>query len=162
MMNNFNDECKMMNFLKMMNKKTMSTLRYSSFIILHSSLILLLNLTESHAQKVPTFQVLSLSGRVREGLFSLNGKWQYIIDPYETGFYDYRYMERGAKDKDAYWNSDVPSNPTEKIEHGYSDKNTLNVPSDWNSQAEKFLYYEGTVWYKKSFNFDRLNERKIN
>ena len=23
--------------------------------------------------------------------FSLNGKWNYIIDPYETGYYDYRY-----------------------------------------------------------------------
>ena len=24
---------------------------------------------------------------------SLNGKWQYIVDTYETGFYDYRYNE---------------------------------------------------------------------
>jgi beta-glucuronidase len=23
---------------------------------------------------------------------SLNGPWQYIVDPYETGFYDYRYL----------------------------------------------------------------------
>jgi beta-glucuronidase len=121
--------------------------------MLQSSLILLLNLTESHAQKVPS------SEGFREDI-SLNGKWQYIMDPYETGFYDYRYMERGAKDKDAYWNSDVPSNPSEKIEHGYSDKNTLNVPSDWNSQAEKFLYYEGTVWYKKSFDFDKKTNNK--
>lgn len=22
--------------------------------------------------------------------FSLNGEWQYIMDPYETGFYDHR------------------------------------------------------------------------
>lgn len=25
---------------------------------------------------------------------SLNGKWHYIIDPYETGFYNYRFKEK--------------------------------------------------------------------
>ena len=24
--------------------------------------------------------------------FSLNGRWNYIIDPYETGYYEYRYV----------------------------------------------------------------------
>ena len=88
---------------------------------------------------------------------SLNGKWQYIIDPYETGFYDYRYQEKNANDPEAYWNTDVPKNKTDRKEHGYSDKYTLNVPGDWNSQAAKFLYYEGTVWYKKSFDFVQSN-----
>ncbi|MFL5740241.1 MAG: glycoside hydrolase family 2 protein [Flavisolibacter sp.] len=84
---------------------------------------------------------------------SLNGSWQYIVDPYETGFYDYRYQERRQNDREAYWNSDVPDNKTDRKEHGYTDKYTLKVPDDWNSQDPKFLYYEGTVWYKKSFDF---------
>lgn len=88
---------------------------------------------------------------------SLDGKWQYIIDPYETGFYDYRWEEKKENDREAYWNSDVPENKTDRKEHGYSDKYTLNVPGDWNSQAAKFLYYEGTVWYKKSFDFQKSN-----
>jgi beta-glucuronidase len=88
---------------------------------------------------------------------SLNGKWQYIVDPYETGFYDYRWTEKRENDKEAYWNSDVPQNKTDRKEHGYSDKYTLNVPGDWNSQEPKFLYYEGTVWYKKSFDFQKTN-----
>ena len=82
---------------------------------------------------------------------SLNGRWQYIIDPYETGFYNYRWQERAEGDPEAYWNTEVPDNKTDRKEHGWSDKYSLNVPGDWNSQAEKFLYYEGTVWYKKSF-----------
>jgi beta-glucuronidase len=86
---------------------------------------------------------------------NLNGKWQYIMDPYETGFYDYRYKERRENDREAYWNSDVPENKTDRKEHGYSDKYILNVPGDWNHQAPKFLYYEGTVWYKKSFDYIR-------
>jgi beta-glucuronidase len=88
---------------------------------------------------------------------SLNGKWQYIIDPYETGFYDYRLKERAEKDREAYWNNDIPDNKSDRKEHGYIDKYTLNVPGDWNSQEEKLLYYEGTVWYKKSFDFHKSN-----
>lgn len=84
---------------------------------------------------------------------SLNGKWQYIIDPYETGFYDYRYKELAEKNPDAYWNSGVPANKTEKKEHGYIDKYSLEVPGDWNHQKPELLYYEGTVWYRKSFDY---------
>jgi beta-glucuronidase len=88
---------------------------------------------------------------------SLNGQWQYIMDPYETGFYGYRWLERNANDKEAYWNTDVPENKTDRKEHGYTNKQTLRVPGDWNSQAEKFLYYEGTVWYKRTFNYKKQN-----
>ncbi|MDQ8004428.1 MAG: glycoside hydrolase family 2 TIM barrel-domain containing protein [Pedobacter sp.] len=89
---------------------------------------------------------------------SLNGKWQYIIDIYETGFYDYRYKERAENDPEAYWNTDVPAHSLDRKEHGYNDTYTLNVPGDWNSQADKFLYYEGTVWYKKSFDYQKSSK----
>ncbi|MDF3079157.1 MAG: Beta-glucuronidase [Sphingobacteriaceae bacterium] len=88
---------------------------------------------------------------------SLNGKWQYIVDPFETGSYDSRSRERKETDREAYWNTDIPENKTDRKEFGYTDKNTLVVPGDWNSQAEKFLYYEGTIWYKKSFDYQQIN-----
>ena len=88
---------------------------------------------------------------------SLNGTWQYIIDPYGTGFYDYRYNERPENDREAYWTTDEPVNKTERKEHKFTEKYTLQVPGDWNSQAEKFLYYEGIVWYKKLFDFAKSN-----
>src|SRR5882757_5158063 len=86
---------------------------------------------------------------------NLDGKWQYIIDPYETGFYDYRFKERRESDREAYWSSDIPDNKSDRKEHGYIDKYTLNVPGDWNSQSPVFTYYEGTVWYKKSFDYKK-------
>lgn len=86
---------------------------------------------------------------------SLNGRWQYIIDPYETGFYDYRYKELNPANGDAYWNTDIPASKTDKKEHGYIDKYSLTVPGDWNHQQPEFLYYEGTVWYKKSFDYSK-------
>lgn len=84
---------------------------------------------------------------------SLNGEWSYIIDPYETGFYNYRYSEREEEDREAYWSSDVPRDKSDRLEHGYNEKYTLNVPGDWNSQDRVFLYYEGSVWYKRSFDY---------
>jgi len=36
----------------------------------------------------------------KRNTIALNGKWQYIIDPYETGFLDYRFVERNPKDKE--------------------------------------------------------------
>ena len=95
---------------------------------------------------------------VRKSL-SLNGKWQYIVDPYETGFYDYRYKEKKEKDKEAYWNTAIQSSKLDRKEHGYSDANTLMVPGDWNSQDRQFLYYEGTVWYQKSFDYQKTNTK---
>jgi beta-glucuronidase len=89
---------------------------------------------------------------------SLNGNWLYIMDPYGTGFYDYRWKERDIKDREAYWNCDVPADKTDLKEYGYIDKYTLKVPGDWNSQDVKFLDYEGTVWYKKSFDFAGLKK----
>lgn len=88
---------------------------------------------------------------------SLNGKWQYIADPYETGFYDYCYEEMRESDAGHIGTMMNPKNKTNCKECGYIDKYTLNLPGDWNSQDAKFLYYERTIWYKKSFDFTKSN-----
>ena len=90
---------------------------------------------------------------------SLNGNWQYLIDPYGTGFYDYRFKERKENDLEAYWNTDKPINKTDRKEFGFSDKYLLKVPGDWNSQDPRFLYYEGIVWYKKTFDYLKKDEQ---
>jgi len=89
---------------------------------------------------------------------SLDGKWAYIIDPYETGFYDYRYKELAPDNSAAYWNSDQPQSKYDRKEFGYdTTRYSLRVPGDWNSQDPKFLYYEGSVWYKKTFDYSKDN-----
>lgn len=89
---------------------------------------------------------------------SLNGTWQYIIDPYETGFYNYRFRERAEKDLGAYWNKPVITKKTDWTEHDYKAPYTLTVPGDWNSQDKVFLYFEGTVWYQRYFDKPALSE----
>ncbi|MCG9972855.1 glycoside hydrolase family 2 protein [Christiangramia crocea] len=91
---------------------------------------------------------------------SLNGTWNYIIDTYETGFYNYRWKEKNENDPEAYWNKPVVNNPSDRREHGYTDANTLQVPGDWNSQDNIFKYYEGTVWYQREFDAPNLEENQ--
>lgn len=88
---------------------------------------------------------------------SLNGTWNYIVDQYETGFYDYRFKERAPNDAEAYWNNPIQVNRWDRKEHGYNEKYSLKVPGDWNSQDAKFLFYEGTLWYQRTFDYKKSN-----
>jgi beta-glucuronidase len=92
---------------------------------------------------------------------TLNGTWHYIIDPYETGFYNYRSKERDENDKEAYWSKPNEENKIDRIEHGYAAPYEIKVPGDWNSQKEVFKFYEGTVWYQREFDIPQMekNER---
>src|SRR4030095_14534075 len=47
-----------------------------------------------------------------------------------------------------------PSGKEDFYEYNFSTQETLDVPGDWNSQREALKYYEGTIWYKKSFSYD--------
>ena len=88
-------------------------------------------------------------------VLSLNGSWNYIIDPYENGFYDYRReaFDQSKSGKGGYYDNQKPSTAQEPelIEYDFDHSPALQVPGDWNSQDPKLLYYEGTIWYKKSF-----------
>ena len=82
---------------------------------------------------------------------NLGGRWQTIIDPYENGYYDYRYQPSPS----GYFKNAKPKSPSDLIEYDFDTSQQLNVPGDWNSQDERLLFYEGTVWYKKSFDYQK-------
>ncbi|MDP4239125.1 MAG: glycoside hydrolase family 2 TIM barrel-domain containing protein [Bacteroidota bacterium] len=91
---------------------------------------------------------------------SLNGKWNYIIDPYETGYYDYRYMpydESPAPSNGAFYLDKKQADKTELIEYSFDKSPTLWVPGDWNSQDNRLLYYEGTIWYRRTFDYKKAD-----
>ncbi|HMC00410.1 MAG TPA: glycoside hydrolase family 2 TIM barrel-domain containing protein [Flavobacteriaceae bacterium] len=91
---------------------------------------------------------------------SLNGKWHYIVDPYENGYYNYRleaFDKSKNPSKDAYFLNSKPRNISDRIEYDFDLSESINVPGDWNSQDDKLFYYEGTVWYKKSFNYKKTD-----
>jgi beta-glucuronidase len=87
---------------------------------------------------------------------SLNGRWSYIIDPYENGYYDYRHMpfDQSASGKGGFYDDRKPKDKTDWVEYDFDASPTMKVPGDWNSQAEKLQLYEGTVWLRQVFQAD--------
>ncbi len=84
----------------------------------------------------------------REGA-SLNGRWHTIVDPYENGFYDYRRQPRAH----GYFDDAPPVNKSDLVEYDFARSPTLDVPGDWNTQRPELLYYEGTLWYERRFDW---------
>ena len=94
---------------------------------------------------------------------SLNGHWKYIVDPYENGYYNYRYEpfdKQKNPGKGAFFKNAKPENPSDLVEYDFDKMDSIVVPGDWNTQKEKLFYYEGTVWYKKSFDYDLTKNTK--
>jgi beta-glucuronidase len=87
---------------------------------------------------------------------SLNGKWHTIVDPYENGYYDYRYEPSATH----YGLNQKPQSESDRIEYDFDASPTLNVPGDWNSQRAELGLYEGTIWYKTSFKASRSAEQR--
>ncbi|WP_421801081.1 glycoside hydrolase family 2 protein [Flagellimonas sp.] len=93
---------------------------------------------------------------------SLNGAWHYIVDPYENGYYNYRYEPFDQQEQpsaNAYFTNTKPKSPSDLIEYNFDEADTLQVPGDWNTQKEKLYYYEGTIWYKKSFDYSKVSDK---
>ena len=90
--------------------------------------------------------ITNIGGR---NLFNLDGKWQVLIDPYENGYYDYR----STPSANGFFKNEKPKNKWDHIEYDFDKSFSLNVPGDWNTQRPELFFYEGTVWYKKSFDY---------
>jgi beta-glucuronidase len=88
---------------------------------------------------------------------SLNGKWQTIIDLYDTGYYD----SHMAIEPNGFFKNEKPKDKSDRIEYEFLPANNLLVPGDWNTQKEKLYYYESTVWYKKDFDYKLPKGRRL-
>ena len=110
-------------------------------------LFLLLTLTSfGYAAADPAPLIHNISNRTT---ISLNGAWQAIIDPYETGLNARFYLNAKPKDK------------RELLEYDFDKSDVLNVPGDWNSQKKELFFYEGPVWYKKSFSYHKRDHTRV-
>jgi len=109
------------------------------------------------AVMVPPAQGAVQNAGARRGM-SLNGPWHAIIDPYESGYYDYRYRPMtdggmGANKK--------PTTKSDFVEYDFDAAPTLMVPGDWNTQRPELMYYEGTIWYKRDFDYALQPGRRL-
>ncbi|HEY6901400.1 MAG TPA: glycoside hydrolase family 2 TIM barrel-domain containing protein, partial [Puia sp.] len=103
--------------------------------------------------------IQNIGARVEQ---SLDGRWNYIVDPYENGYYDYRHMpyDQSASGKGGFFDDKKAKDKTELVEYNFDLSPTLKVPGDWNSQDEKLYFYEGTVWYRRLFQASQRQGRR--
>ncbi len=90
---------------------------------------------------------------------SLDGVWDYIVDPYDAGFLN----GSGAEDlKGGFYKNQKPQKyvftgknwgNTERVEYDFDEAEKIKVPGDWNSQDPRLFFYEGAIWYRKVFNY---------
>lgn len=80
---------------------------------------------------------------------SLDGAWQAIVDPYECGDRDYR----GRINPNGFFRDAVPLSDSDLVEYSFDTAGALQVPGDWNTQRPELLYYEGTIWYRRKFEY---------
>ncbi len=86
----------------------------------------------------------------------LNGEWNYIVDVQEEGYYDYRMNPT----RWGFFQNAKPQRPEDLIEYDFDKAAKMRIPGDWNTQDERLFFYEGTVWFKKSFTYHKQEGRR--
>ena len=116
-------------------------------------LLFALSLALFTAGSLPAADAL-INASARQAL-ALDGPWHVIIDPYDNGYFNYRRepFDASPKPTGGYFLDRKPANPSELVEYDFDTSPLLRVPGDWNSQDPKLFYYEGTVWYRRLFDF---------
>ena len=91
------------------------------------------------ASPAPSTLIANVSARTTS---SLNGSWRIIVDPFDNGRSGF-FRDAKAKDK-----SDL-------VEYSFDASPVINVPGDWNTQREQLMFYEGPVWYRRTFSYHK-------
>ena len=81
----------------------------------------------------------------------LNGQWQHIPDPFDNG--SLTHLSKPLAD--GFWLDRTRNFPTERIEYSFDAAQPISVPGDWNSQRDDLFFYEGTLWYRRTFTLDQ-------
>ena len=115
-------------------------------------------------QFCPPLHSQVLQNKYGRNVRSLNGQWNYIIDPYETGYYNFHgeaYQSSNPGASAAFFNNYKAKNKQELVEYDFDKSPAMSIPGDWNTQSAQLLYYEGTVWFMKRFDYTLQKGRRL-
>jgi beta-glucuronidase len=92
--------------------------------------------------------LIDISGRETE---SLNGKWHFCVDPYDTcrrahWFREIRYSDQGVE---------------QPVDWDFDAWERVDVPGTWNTQSKELYWYEGSGIYMRTFRYvpQKVGER---
>jgi beta-glucuronidase len=122
--------------------------------LLKSYLCLLFLAGVGAAQVAPL--IINIDGR---HITSLEGQWHTIVDPYDSGALDYH--GQPLTGQSAFYKNYKPKSTSELVEYDFDTSAQLHVPGDWNTQRESLLFYEGSVWYERSFDYPKPAKRRV-
>ena len=75
---------------------------------------------------------------------SLDGPWRYILDPFDAG-------KRGNNRRRTFWRDVRPAPGEPMVEYSWDDSPVMALPTDWNSHADELLWYDGPVYFRRTF-----------
>ena len=78
---------------------------------------------------------------------SLNGTWNYIVDPMDNGL--------PGSIFGGFPKNKTQQNGMELIEYNFEKSKQINIPGAWNSQDDRLFFYRGSVWFYKKFSFSK-------
>ena len=110
-------------------------------------LILFLLNTLGHVMPAPA-QSAMINADARNSI-SLDGQWKAIPD------------HGGAGDWQRIWEDRKPVKKTDFVEYSFENNLLLHVPGDFNTQKPELMYEEGTVWYKKTFEYNIKPQKRL-
>ena len=126
------------------------------------SILLWLFVLNLNAQSTPLIQNI-----YNRDATSLNGHWKFVVDPYETGYRNHRNwqpfdkVESTKASAKPYWTDRVAESPTDRVEYNFNTSDEILVPSDWNTQKPELIYYEGSAWYRTTFDYDLPSNKRL-
>jgi beta-glucuronidase len=111
----------------------------------------------SQAASPPVTPPIVITGADMRPATSLNGEWGAIVDPYFNGLFSFHHQ---VKSNGWFLNQKAKPGDRFPIEYNFATAPKLKVPSDWNTQRESLLYYEGPVWYERDFTYQPKEHTK--
>lgn len=93
---------------------------------------------------------------------NLNGHWSVIVDPFDIGYFSHHGepFDAAENPRGGYFLDRKPESKSDLIEYSFDGAPTLAVPGDWNSQDPQLFYYEGSVWYRRVFDYQAAADRR--
>jgi len=105
----------------------------------------------TYAALVPQFVLVNADKR--DGM-SLSGPWHYSVDPYKDGMADFHgkpYDVTKGRGSDVNVEQAMKNDPDVFYEYDLARAPTGPVPSAWIGYSPELRYYNGLMWYQKSF-----------
>jgi beta-glucuronidase len=112
------------------------------------------------AQEMPAPVLLNADSRAG---VDLSGTWHYSIDPYRDGLAGFHGGEAGTGHRrydEADPQAEMRRDTTALYEYDMRLSPTTKLPSSWLTENPALRYYDGLVWYQRSFTATRRNNER--